>query len=355
MSRTIPEILEKSHYQTFDLIVDDKRDSDSKQKFDLSRLSSYDLKDKVCLDIGCNAGYFLFKLLNKEPKSLTGIELGEKFITISNELNQEVYKSPIINFILGDFFNHQLNIKFDFITCFSTYHYFGDRQEIFFDRCYKLMNNNSTLLFEMEEYPINDVPTIEVDKRSQDRRYPNNLKLQEYIKGKFVILNRYKSVKQRGSIHDRWFYELKRIDVPNAPSIDKRPLIGKYKKTIVVLTGVSGIGKSTMSELLLSDKFKYISIDAACITADIPEAKKYIEEYKASGKNINYSVGKLFHYVREQCPEKFIDYFFNIIKEDENLNIFIEGYVFIFTEMYQLFISKCKEVDYRIWNVNRIL
>ena len=176
MSTTIEKILEKSHYQTFDLIEGDKRDSDSKGRFDLSRLSSYNLEDKSILDIGCNAGYFLFNLLDKNPKSLVGIELGEKFVQIANELNQEIYKSSIVNFILGDFSTHEFNTKFDLIICFSTFHYIEDIQG-FFDKCYELLNINCTLLLEVEEYP------------------EDSLDLQKYLKDKFTINNKYRSVK----------------------------------------------------------------------------------------------------------------------------------------------------------------
>lgn len=356
MNNSITKILEKSHYQTFDLIEGDKRDSDSKKRFELSRLSSYDLEGKTCLDVGSNAGYFLFKLMDKKPKLLIGIELGQKFVQISNDLNQEVYRSPIIKFILGDFFTQEFDTKFDFVICFSTYHYFGDDQEVFFDKCHEIMNDDTILLLEIEEYPLNDSPAVDVDERDPNRLYPNNLKLQEYIRGKFVILDKYISVNQRGSVHDRWFYKLGKVNVSSPPSADKRPLVGDYKKTIIVLTGVSNIGKSTMSELLLNNKLNYVSIDAACLLADIDEVRNYIKKVEESGKNINYNAGELFHFVKESCPDKFIEYFFNkYIKENENLNIFVEGYVFIFTEMYQLFIDKCKEADYRIWNINRIL
>ena len=207
----IEEILAASHYQTFDLIEGDVRDSNSKEKFKLSKLSSYGLQGKSCLDVGCNAGYFLFNLIDKEVSKLTGIDSGEKFVQISNDLNREVYKSPIINFILGDFLTYRFDEKFDFIICFSTFHYLGYDQSVFFDRCYNLLNNNCVLLLEVEEYPINDEPYIDVDPRDSNRLYPNGLKMQEYIKNRFTILDRYISTKQKGSMYDRWFYELKKV------------------------------------------------------------------------------------------------------------------------------------------------
>ena len=186
----VAKILEKSHYQTFDLIEGDKRDSDSKGKFELSRLLSYDLKGKDVLDVGCNAWYFLFKLIGKGANSLVGIELGEKFVQIANDLNQEVYQSSITKFILGDFFECNFNTKFDLIICLSTFHYFKDNQA-FFDKSFDLLNSDGTLLLEVEEYP------------------EGSLELQNYYKGKFVLTSKYKSIKQIS--HERWFYELEKV------------------------------------------------------------------------------------------------------------------------------------------------
>lgn len=328
----IEEILKLSHYQTFDLLNGDKRDSDSNGKYNCSKLANFDLTGKDILDIGCNAGYFLFRLLDKNPNSLIGIELGEKFVQILNDLNSNIYKSSIIKAILGDFFEHTFTQKFDLIICFSTFHYFKDNQ-LFFDKCFDLLKEGGTLLLEVEEYP------------------EGILNLQEYYGGKYILKNKYKSVKQ--IVHERWFYELYRPKMSELPSLDKRPLKGEYKKTIIVLTGPSNIGKSTITDLLLSDKFDYVSIDSACIRAELKEIQEFSKPY---GKKLNLDLGILFNFVRKECPTQFIDYFFNkFIKENKNLNIFVEGYVFTITELYHLFINKCKKHGYRIWNIGRIL
>ena len=140
------------------------------------------------------------------------------------------------------------------------------------------------------------------------------------------------------------------------PSEDKRPLEGEYKKTILLLYGPSNIGKSTLAELMLNDNFDYISIDRVCRDADIEPIKNFISYMKLSGENINYDLGKLFKYVRENCLVEFVDYFFNkFIVERDYLNIFIEGYLFNLRDLYDLFMKKCTTNNYRIWELKRTL
>jgi cyclopropane fatty-acyl-phospholipid synthase-like methyltransferase len=214
IDKRLEEILGPSHYQTFDFMGQTDRDSASGKKWLLSYLDAYDLKDKTVLDIGCNAGYFLFRMLQKEPKKLVGIDMGEKFINVANSLNNEYFKSDKVQFIWADFFVTRFWSVFDFVICFSTFHYFGDDQVVFFDKCYALMKDTGILLLEVEEYPINDFAIINSNPRPADNKsyyYPNEKKMEEYVFGKFRILNKYKSVKQGGSLYDRWFYELYKI------------------------------------------------------------------------------------------------------------------------------------------------
>jgi len=209
----LQEILKDSHYQTFDF-DSTKRDSRSKIKYDLSRLDSFDIKGKNILDVGCNAGYFLFKLQGKQPDKLIGIDLGEKFIRIANELNEEYFCHNNIQFIFGDFFTYKFELKFDLIICFSTFHYFGERQVVFFSRCREMMNEDAILLLEVEEYPINEKPIIDTTARSADKKqyhYPNELMMKEFVKGGFIIEDKYASVKQGGSLYARCFYKLRKV------------------------------------------------------------------------------------------------------------------------------------------------
>ena len=96
---SIREIAERSYYQNFDILGAGRGSSNSGEKYKLSKLDNHTIEDKSCLDIGCNAGYFLFRLLDKQPKKLIGIDLGPNFIEIANELNKEHFKSDKVEFI----------------------------------------------------------------------------------------------------------------------------------------------------------------------------------------------------------------------------------------------------------------
>lgn len=213
INKELEDILKVSHYQTFDF-EDKRRDSNSRAKYDLSRLASFDVEGKTCLDVGCNSGYFIFKLKERKAGQCIGIDLGEKFIKVAKGLNEGYFRFDGVEFIFGDFFNHPFNLKFDLIICFSTFHYFGGMQGDFFDKCHMLMNDKGILLLEIEEYPVNDFSRIDTTVRPADKKqhhYPNDLKMREFVRGKFEIEDKYKSIKQGGSLYDRHFYKLQKI------------------------------------------------------------------------------------------------------------------------------------------------
>ena len=211
---SIKDIASKSYYQNFDFLGAGRGSSNSGKKWELSKLESYDITNKSVLDIGCNAGYFLFRLLNKDPKKLIGIDLGDNFIEIANELNTEYFKSDKVEFIFGDIFEYKLNEKSDLIICFSTFHYFIDKQKAFIDLCYNLLNDKGVFLLEVEENPKNETPEVDKTPSPADRTsydYPNNLMMLEFCRNKFNITERYISTFQGGALYDRYFYRLEKI------------------------------------------------------------------------------------------------------------------------------------------------
>ena len=215
---TLLELLKKSNYQTFDIFGNTfVGASDSNKKFEMSRLSEEDINLKRILDIGCNAGYFLFRLSEKNPLLLHGIDVSEKYIEIAKELNREFYKKDCCIFTCCDFNLTNINEKYDYIICFSTFHYFADAQENFFDRIFNTIADNGYAFIEIEEFPENTKPFVKKSVRDQEKKenlflhYPNRSKVEEWCTSKFQIEDRYPSVYQSGSLYPRYFYKLRKI------------------------------------------------------------------------------------------------------------------------------------------------
>jgi len=214
-NKKILEILKKSHYQRFDFLEDSAKDSNTSKKYELSKLDLFDIKDKKILDIGCNVGYFLFKLLDKDPKELIGIDYSQFFIDLAVGLNEEYFKSNKIKFISKNIFNFETEIKFDLIICFSTFHYFVDTQLNFLSKIYNLLEHQGKFLLEVETFPENDKSFILKSVRPAHPNlildYPNHKQLEFWFKDKFKIEDKYNSVFQVGSLFPRYFYLLSKI------------------------------------------------------------------------------------------------------------------------------------------------
>lgn len=216
MSEKLRPFMQASFYQTFDFLGEELKASNSAEKYDLSRLTTFNLEGKDILDVGCNAGYFMFKLLGKNPKSIFGIDVHRPFIEIARRINEECFQSNKLDFHVADFFKYKfpLGKMFDFIFCFSTFHYFYENQQLFIDKSYELLNKDGILLVEIEESPDQGEAKIFSPPRPADGKcyfYPNQAMVKEWAKDKYIIKDKRKSIKQAGSMYERWFYEMRKI------------------------------------------------------------------------------------------------------------------------------------------------
>ena len=216
MSEKLKPFMQESFYQTFDFLDEELKASNSAEKYDLSRLTTFDLENKNILDVGCNAGYFMFKLLGKNPNWIMGIDSHRPFIDIARRINEECFQSTKLDFHVGDFFQYKfpLNKAFDLIYCFSTFHYFYEQQQLFIDKCYELLSKDGILLVEIEESPDQGEAKIFSPPRPADGKcyfYPNPTMVKQWIKGIFKIEDKYVSTKQNGSVYERHFYVLKKL------------------------------------------------------------------------------------------------------------------------------------------------
>jgi len=85
----------------------------------------FNLKDKIVGDIGCNNGYYLFRMLSQEPKKLIGFDPSaiyySQFLFVNHFL-----KSDIVYELLGvehvEFYEH----KFDTLFCLGVLYHRSD-------------------------------------------------------------------------------------------------------------------------------------------------------------------------------------------------------------------------------------
>lgn len=135
----------------------------------------------------------------------------------------------------------------------------------------------------------------------------------------------------------------------------KRKLVDKCKKTIIVVTGDSLIGKSTICDLLLNDSINYISLDECCKQTDhdIEFIINYLKEHREDSP---INLGLMGMKINEICYKEFIDYFFDkYIVNNENLNIILDGFLFTQKNVYGYFLEKCESFGYRVWRMERKL
>ncbi len=101
----------KGPFNLFGLEIDSEWQSNI--KYNLIR-PYFNLKDKVVADIGCNNGYYMFRMLEDKPKRLIGFDPSALTLHQFEFINHFV-KSDIIYEMLGvehlEYYNH----KFDFI------------------------------------------------------------------------------------------------------------------------------------------------------------------------------------------------------------------------------------------------
>jgi tRNA (mo5U34)-methyltransferase len=85
----------------------------------------FDLKDKIVGDIGCNNGYYLFRMLSQEPKKLIGFDPSAIYYSQFQFINHFI-KSDIVYELLGvehvEFYEH----KFDTLFCLGVLYHRSD-------------------------------------------------------------------------------------------------------------------------------------------------------------------------------------------------------------------------------------
>jgi len=112
----------KGPFSLFDLYIDTEWRSDI--KYNLLR-KHFDLKDKKVADIGCNNGYYLFRMQEDAPKLLVGFDPSALYKTQFDFINHFV-QSDIVYELLGVEHLEFYEEKFDFIFCLGVLYHRSD-------------------------------------------------------------------------------------------------------------------------------------------------------------------------------------------------------------------------------------
>jgi SAM-dependent methyltransferase len=213
-------IADLSTYQSFDFLGSgETKSSDSYNKYEKSKINVHDLFKKCCLDVGCNAGYFCYKMHMKGADRVVGIDSSTRFIDLANAIKHEndKFRHSNINFIMSDFFGYTFDCTFDFVICFSTYHYFMEKQTRFISDVYNIINKNGIFILEVEEHPSDEAKIFECMRPADAQTgralcFPTRSYMKNAIAGKFMLLEEpYESVFQPGSLFKRYFYRMEKI------------------------------------------------------------------------------------------------------------------------------------------------
>jgi tRNA (mo5U34)-methyltransferase len=112
----------KGPFKLFDTFIDSEWQSFMKYNL----LEPYiNLKDKKVADIGCNNGYYMFRMLNHAPKKIVGFDPSPLFKTQFDFINHYI-KSDIVYEMLGVEHLDIYDEKFDVIFCLGVLYHRSD-------------------------------------------------------------------------------------------------------------------------------------------------------------------------------------------------------------------------------------
>jgi tRNA (mo5U34)-methyltransferase len=156
----------KGPFQINDLFIDSEWQSQIKYNL----LEPYfNLKDKIVGDIGCNNGYYLFRMLSHRPKKLIGFDPSAIYYSQFQFINHFV-KSDIVYELLGvehvEFYEHH----FDTLFCLGVLYHRSDPVAML-KSLFKGLNKGGELI--LDTFMIDGEEEICLTPRDRYSKIPN--------------------------------------------------------------------------------------------------------------------------------------------------------------------------------------
>ena len=129
----------------------------------------FDLKEKVVADVGCNNGYYMFKMLSQNPKKIVGFDPAPLNMMQFEFINRFV-KSSIVYELLGiehiEFYEH----KFDTIFCLGVLYHRSDPIGSL-KSLYRSLNSGGELI--LDTFMIDGKDDISLTPKERYSKIPN--------------------------------------------------------------------------------------------------------------------------------------------------------------------------------------
>ena len=156
----------KGPFEVFDTFIDSEWQSWIKYNL----LEPYfNLKDKVVADIGCNNGYYMFRMLKQSPKKIVGFDPSPLFKTQFDFINRYI-KSDIIYELLGVEHLDIYDEKFDTIFCLGVLYHRSDPVSTL-KSLKKALNKNGELF--LDTFMIDGNEEIALTPKERYSKIPN--------------------------------------------------------------------------------------------------------------------------------------------------------------------------------------
>ena len=156
----------KGPFQINDLMIDSEWQSQI--KYNLLE-PHFDLKDKIVGDIGCNNGYYLFRMLSQKPKKLIGFDPSALYYSQFQFINHFI-KSDIVYELLGvehvEFYEH----TFDILFCLGVLYHRSDPVAML-KSLYKGLNKGGELI--LDTFMIDGEAEICLTPKERYSKIPN--------------------------------------------------------------------------------------------------------------------------------------------------------------------------------------
>ena len=156
----------KGPFQINDLFIDSEWQSQIKYNL----LEPYfDLKDKIVGDIGCNNGYYLFRMLSQKPQKLIGFDPSAIYYSQFQFINHFI-QSDIVYELLGvehvEFYEH----KFDILFCLGVLYHRSDPVAML-KSLYKGLNKGGELI--LDTFMIDGEAEVCLTPKDRYSKIPN--------------------------------------------------------------------------------------------------------------------------------------------------------------------------------------